>query len=428
MDKNERPLRVLWFANTPGLSQQYFNAKVSGGGWISSLQREVENTPGCQLGFAFYHDSRLEPFEFKKTTYFPIQKMASSKRKRLLYRLAARTEKDENLANFLEVIESFRPDIIHVHGTENSFGLILRHIRHIPVVVSIQGNLTVYTKKYFSGMNMPGLVTQAKAGYPFFGSDYKIWTKRAEIEQEILRAAKYIFGRTDWDRRVAAVLAPGARYFPVEEVMREKFYRIQWQPGSNAVPVLFTTSSPSFYKGFEMVIDTAILLVKNNFSFAWLVAGLSEEDALVKLTLRMRGISSLAGLHIQLLGQRSEDGLAEDLLRSDVYVQVSHIENSPNSLCEAMLAGIPVIASFAGGTSSLLRDGREGILVQDGDPYALAGGLLEMIRTPGPSRQMAGAARQVAHKRHDPGAIVDGMLKAYAVIIHQHAREAEGGK
>src|SRR5258705_10917611 len=40
-------------------------------------------------------------------------------------------------------------------------------------LISIQGNLTVYEKKYFSGLNMPGLIRQLKAGYPFFSADYR---------------------------------------------------------------------------------------------------------------------------------------------------------------------------------------------------------------------------------------------------------------
>src|ERR1700761_9270152 len=139
-------MRVLWFANTPGLSSDYLKAKQAGGGWISSLQRVVEDQTDCQLGFVFYVDEPLAPFEHGKTWYYPVQKLGNTKKKRLLNRIAARTEYDENLPQFLKAIELFKPDIIHVHGTEFSFGLILRQVTQVPVVVSIQGNLTVYEK------------------------------------------------------------------------------------------------------------------------------------------------------------------------------------------------------------------------------------------------------------------------------------------
>jgi glycosyltransferase involved in cell wall biosynthesis len=429
MNENRKPLRVLWFANTPGLSAKNVRVgvPVGGAGWIASLQSAVEDKTDCQLGFVFYSEETLEPFEYRKTWYFPVVKLGKNKRQRMMNRITRRTEYDENVVNFLRAIELFKPDIIHVHGTEYSFGLITRHITRIPVVISIQGNLTVYNKKYFAGLNMPGLLRRLRSGYPFFQSDYQIWQKRVAIEQEILRNAKYVFGRTDWDRRICLALAPGASYFHVDEVIRPRFYELTREQTSNPAPIFLTTSSPSFYKGFETVIETARILTGNGMNFAWLVAGLKEGDPLVKLIREETGAADLGALQIRLLGILSEEELAGHLSTADVYVQVSHIENSPNSLCEAMLAGMPIVASFAGGTASMLRDGEQGVLVQDGDPYALAGAMEEMVKYPERYGPMAAEARCVALRRHDPEAIVEGMLDRYAEIIKKHAEKNGDG-
>jgi glycosyltransferase involved in cell wall biosynthesis len=426
MDKSEKPLRVLWFANTPGLSQHHLNLNISGGGWISALHKEVENSLEVELGFVFYSDSHLDPFTLNQTIYFPVRKIGFNKQKRLLHRITGRTEYEENLPGFLQIIKDFKPDIIHVHGTENSFGLIVKHVHDIPVIISIQGNLTVYAKKYFSGINMPGLLQQIRAGYPFFNKDFSIWRKRAKIEQEILKNTKYVFGRTDWDRRVCNTLAPEARYFHLDEIMREQFYRTQWEPSLNDIPVFFTTCSASLYKGFETIIDTAVLLTNNRFQFTWLVAGLTEEDALVRLVKRLKKVKRLEELNIRLIGKLTGDELADRLIHADTYVQVSHIENSPNSVCEAMLTGMPVIASFAGGTGSLVQDNINGILVQDGDPYALAGGLLEMMKYPEKLTSLAREAYLSAGKRHAPRKILGDLLSAYATVIETHKAGVAG--
>ena len=423
MDKNSRPMKVLWFANAPGLSADILKVKLSGSGWVPALQRAVEEYADCELGLAFYHDVPREAFELNKTWYFPIQRLGHTKKKRFLNRLRGVAEYDENVSKFLDVIARFKPDIIHIHGTEVPFGLILHHIRNIPVVISIQGVLTVYEKKYFSGMSMPGLLRQLRSGYPFFGADYRIWLKRARIEQEIMRKAEFIFGRTDWDRRVTKAMAPQAEYFHLDEVIRPQFYQRKWddvrhvsaKPHESAV--LFTTSSASLYKGLETVIDTAEILCKNGIAFTWLVAGVKEGEPLVKLFKWQKGVKDLGALHIRLLGTLSEQELADHFSRADIYIQVSHIENSPNSLCEAMLAGIPIIASYAGGTASLLQDKQQGVLYQDGDPYSLAGCIQEMLDDPGPAGGMAESAYHVAHRRHDPGNIVREMMDRYAEMI-----------
>jgi glycosyltransferase involved in cell wall biosynthesis len=150
------------------------------------------------------------------------------------------------------------------------------------------------------------------------------------------------------------------------------------------------------------------------------VAGLKEEDALVKLVKKIRNEENLEELNIRLMGTLSADDLVKNLLQADIYVQVSHIENSPNSLCEAMLAGIPIIASFAGGTSSLLQDRIHGVLVQNGDPYALAGGLIEITQDPENFVRMARTAYQAAHARHDAHTVVQQLMTAYTDIIREH--------
>jgi glycosyltransferase involved in cell wall biosynthesis len=424
MVHSEKPMRVLWFANTPGLSQQHLNNKVSGGGWISSLQAAVENSPDIELGFVFYHEEKSAPFIAGKTTYFPVRKLGFSKKTRLLNRITSKAEYEENLPYFLQIIRDFKPDVIHVHGTEFSFGLIVKHIQDIPIVISIQGNLTVYEKKYFSGMTMPALLRQLKAGYPFFSADYSIWQKRSRIELEIMKKTKYVFGRTDWDRRISLVQAPAARYFHIDEVMRPDFYQVSWAPPSNQTPIFFTTCSASLYKGFETIIDTAALLTANGFSFTWHVAGLKEGDALVKLVKQWKDIDNLKDINIRLLGTMSSSQLIEQLLQANIYVQVSHIENSPNSLCVAMLAGIPIIASFAGGTGSLMQDKVHGVLVQNGDAYALAGGLVEMTASPAGFIQMGVEARRVAHQRHNPHAVTNQLETAYSMIIRDHHSSA----
>ncbi len=245
MDINNRPIRVLWFANTPGLSAGYLKISLAAGGWISSLQKVVEDAEDCQLGFVFYSEQASGPFEYGKTWYYPVQPLGRSKRKRLVNRVVGRAETDENLPAFLKAIETFKPDLIHVHGTEFPFGLILREVKSIPVVVSIQGNLTVYREKYFSGMKLPGLWKGWRAGYPFYGADYKIWKKRMVVEQEILRRTSFVFGRTEWDRRISRALAPQAEYFHIDEVIRPRFYGLEWalRKGNGAPPVFFTTSS-----------------------------------------------------------------------------------------------------------------------------------------------------------------------------------------
>ncbi len=138
--------------------------------------------------------------------------------------------------------------------------------------------------------------------------------------------------------------------------------------------------------------------------------------------LKKLGVYKTEDVNVHLLGQLGAEELAGKMSGADIYVQVSHIENSSNSICEAMLLGMPVIASFAGGTSSLIRDKETGILVQDGDPYALAGALMEMTRNPEGLMAMSENARRMAHQRHNKEAVASHLLDTYDQIINLHRR------
>ena len=56
------------------------------------------------------------------------------------------------LPKLLKAVDIAKPDLIHIHGTEECYGLIQDVIKDIPIVFSIQGLIAPYKEKYFSGM------------------------------------------------------------------------------------------------------------------------------------------------------------------------------------------------------------------------------------------------------------------------------------
>ena len=85
---------------------------------------------------------------------------------------------------------------------------------------------------------------------------------------------------------------------------------------------------------------------------------------------------------VHFMGAVSQDDLPFYYGAAQVVVVPSRYESFGLVALEAMACGVPVIASDVGGLSSLVRDGRTGFLVPDGDPAALAGKLLPILRDP----------------------------------------------
>ena len=94
----------------------------------------------------------------------------------------------------------------------------------------------------------------------------------------------------------------------------------------------------------------------------------------------------------------------------------SHIENSPNNLAEAMLVGLPCIASFAGGTNTYVENNISGIMFQSGDYYGLSGLILNLYGNPKKVEKISRNARLSSLKRHNKQTVKKQLLNAYESI------------
>ncbi len=417
-------MKVLWFSNTPAMGEEYLNktSKIKGtGGWMYSLNKALQHK--VELAIAFHYPYNKQYFEYQQTSFYPIY-TGNIIIENIKKRIIGGVYDEDFLVQYLRVIDLVKPDIIHIHGTENSFLCILGKTE-IPVVLSIQGNLTVYIHKFLSGFH--GKYLSKKSGNIslktfFFGRNsfqkgFSKMKKMASIEQKYLFRAQYIIGRTDWDKRITRVLAPGSKYYLGNEILRSGFYENHWannQPEGKFI--IFTTNGNNYYKGFETICHTLQLLKNVGMDIEWRVAGVSENSLINLITKKILG-NNYPEKGLVLLGSLDENELISNLRESHLYVMPSHIENSPNNLCEAMIMGMPCIATFAGGTGSMLTDGEEGILVQDGDPWSMAGSVLELKNDQEKALKFGKAARERAFLRHSKEKIVINLMETYKTII-----------
>jgi len=401
-------LKVLWFSLSPGLSAAHLNDKSQGAGWLKSLEKNIQDKIDLSIAFTL-----------GRTKYFPIKRHKHGKISKTKRRILNAIESESDIKLFLEIVDDVKPDIIHIHGTESPFGLVQKVV-NIPAVVSIQGIITVYRHKYFSTISYSDVLKYSRLRSFLYSvtfvNVYKWFAKMALREQQIYSYTKHFIGRTAWDKRVTLALAPSAAYYHNDEILRDSFYKYEWNNNKPTGQLtLFTTNGSDIYKGIETLLECAYLLDVNKIDYKWQVAGLKKNDEVVNIA--AKSIRKSISTNITFLGSLDEQSLVQALLKTHIYVATSHIENSPNSLCEAQILGVPCIATHAGGTSSLLEDNKDGILIQDGDPYSMAGAIMELKDNYDEAIIFGKNSRTKALLRHDPDKITTDLLNIYKNIL-----------
>jgi glycosyltransferase involved in cell wall biosynthesis len=117
---------------------------------------------------------------------------------------------------------------------------------------------------------------------------------------------------------------------------------------------------------------------------------------------------------IQFLGHRPD--VTGILASADVFVLASHYEGLPISILEAMRAGLPVVASNAGGVPECVQHGKSGFLVPRCDSGALRGALSRLIESRQLRSSMGTAGRKLYEDRFTARPMVEETVKVYEAV------------
>lgn len=420
-------MRVLWFAtNSANYMLKIFPQKgYNGGGWMAALQNEIQLQQTITLGISFCMDGEPEKITQECVTYYPVPHHKKKKKDKLLDIIhlhdAGRDEVvwQHYISNFKKIILDFKPDIIEVFGSELYIGLatIVAKELNIPCCLHIQGVLSSCTHSFLTpGMSRWTYYVSEGLNHMYDKIQFlAYWKRSCHREHAILNAVPHVIGRTEWDKKTMKVLAPHAEYHYGGEILRHEFYNLT----ERNIPqdtVITTIISNATYKGFDVVLKTAEIL-KNTLkiNFTWNVFGNINPTFFENTT----GLKHNK-LNIKLCGVATAQQLCETLLNSTLYCHTSYIENSANSIAEAQILGLPVVASNVGGTETMIRHGETGFLYPVTDPYMAAYHIMQLINDKNLNIKIGQQAKTVATSRHNKQTIVNQLIDTYNTIINEH--------
>jgi glycosyltransferase involved in cell wall biosynthesis len=344
-------------------------------------------------------------------------------------------EFDPNLEGQIrKVYREIDPDVIHIFGTEfphtlSAVNASEQEGRLEQTVISMQGVVRMCAEKYLAGL--PESVCRYytirdRIRHCNIYDAQNDLMRRGGYESEALKKAHHVIGRTDFDRRETTQINDKIHYHFNNEILRNSFYHNQWSYESCEPHRIFMSQGGFPYKGFHFAVE-ALWRLKE--SYPDLQFYITERDfvhpAGLKESLRENSYQHyvrklIRAYHLEenihFLGTLGETEMCEQYLKANVYILPSAIENSPNSLGEAMILGVPAVAADVGGVSSMLTDGEDGVLYPWNEPDKLADAIARMFELKEQAAQFSVSEKRHAEQIFDRNKNIDQLMGIYEEI------------
>lgn len=296
-----------------------------------------------------------------------------------------------------------RFDMVHVHTPAAAFvGRIAARLAGVPRIV--------YT------------------AHGFYFHEHMPWPKRSLIVAMEWFAGRFthtLFTQSAEDAvsarrlglcRTGDILAIGngsdpARFYPSDDESARQRLRASLGADDER-PVIIMIGRLVAEKGYPELVEAMRALDAH----LWIIGDRLQSDHAGAIDETLRQVEKDAELRrkIILLGYRSN---VPDLLRAgDMFVLPSHREGMPLSIIEAMLTGLPVVATNIRGSRELVIDGETGILVPVGATDDLAEALHGLIVDNGLRNRMGTAGLNRARERYDEAKIIRRQLEHLDLI------------
>jgi glycosyltransferase involved in cell wall biosynthesis len=179
-------------------------------------------------------------------------------------------------------------------------------------------------------------------------------------------------------------------------------------------------------KEHETLIASAAALVRAYPHLRFQIVGDGPRKRELQDLAAARGVSQ----HVEFVGH--SDDVPSVLAAADVFVLPSRTEAFPNSVIEAMAAGLPVIATAVGGLLDLIDHDRTGLLVPPSDADALTHALRFLIEHPTRAAAIGETARTEIRQRYSFERMVGAFEDLYVSSLERrvaagtHHAEAAG--
>lgn len=430
-------MNVLWICNMPipAIASDLGRTPLNVGGWLVGLLSVLKEQSNLKISICFPDD---EVKEITAGNVDNIDWYAIPFRKPLGFRpITYVMRPDKRLyKNMRTIVDRVNPDMLHVFGTELVHSSVAVDVFGKPekTLVHLQGVLTYILMHAHAGI--PEYVKRRMGIAELFkgtiNQQYRIMQERSKYERKLLTETCHIAGRTDWDHAASTALSPGAYYHRYSEILRDEFYGRSWNIESCEREAIFFSAGMVPLKGLHYMVQALTEIVKKFPNAKLYIAGnrpVTKKIGRLKVPplkpSYLRYVEFLVRKYkleekVQFTGTLNEKAMCERYIRSHVFVCASTIENSSNSVGEAMLLGVPTVASDVGGIKNLLIHEKEGFIYPSDEPYMLAYYVTKIFSDDDLAKRLSSNSRAHAHVTYNKKETAEKIVQLYSLISGEH--------
>ncbi len=330
-------------------------------------------------------------------------------------------------------VEEFAPDLIHIWGIENYWGLLTaRKILRGKALLEIQGFKYACAKVFYGGLTFsellqcigPKELIKPSISLQMLKHRFQTW---GIFEEEIIQGHPEISTQSDWTRARIAHINPDCKTIKIRRMLRTEFMTAApWAPAEvesqTNFPTIFTSCGCSnAYKGLHVLIR-AVAIVKKQFPGVVLnVAGYTPRGGIrkggyerfVEHEVHRLGLAE----NFRWLGALDASGLIREMRGASAVVVPSFVESYSLALAEALHVGVPCVVSYAGAMPELAKHEESALFFPAGDEAMCAWQIMKIFKSPSLALYLSKNALFTRASFCNAEEVLDRQIEVYKEVI-----------
>jgi glycosyltransferase involved in cell wall biosynthesis len=242
----------------------------------------------------------------------------------------------------------------------------------------------------------------------------------------MISGCRFITVQSKWLEAQVRAMNDTGRIYHNDFALRTAFYAANPWQGTASASILCSAAYPAPFKGLHVAVRAMAILKRHYPDIELRIVGAQQWPGIHRdgyMAWLMREAKRLGvDANLRWLGNQTAGEIIVQLQECAAFVLPSFVEGYSLTLAEAMMLGVPIVASYAGGIPSLAQDEDSALFFSPGDEATCAYQLERLLSDRALAERLSCRAREIALARNDRDRIVRRQIEIYRSVLQEANR------